>query len=250
MGVGTIKTRITRAVVALAAIAFAGSANSVTLDFEGFGSGQIIDEEYAPDVLISARNLSDGPDAGVIFDTTDSNPAGGDFDLIGPFDSNDPNLRDEYSTGNVLIIQERNDCDFGGGFCETPDDEGSRPGGEFEFLFSADIVLETIDFFDIEFEENDQDPNSEIHLYDGDGNEIQAGMFYVPDTGGDNMWNRVDFGSIVGVRRVVIELNGSGAIDNLSYQVVPVPATAWLFCSAIGLLGALRAGPRRKRLLQ
>jgi len=223
--------------------AMAGSASAASLsvlDFEGFGSGQIIDDEYAPLVSISAVNLSTGPDAAVIFDSTDPNPAGGDFDLVGPFASNNPALPDGFEPGNILIVQERNDCDFQTGFCATPDDEGSRPGGEFEFVFSQAITLESIDFFDIEQIENNHNPNSEIHLFNSAGDEIQAGMFFVPGTGGDNLWNRLDFGSVSDVRRIVIELNGSGAIDNLTYQVVPVPAAAWLFGSAIGLLGWVR----------
>jgi len=221
----------------------AGSASAAVLDFEGFAAGQIIDDEYAPDISISAINLSHGPDVALIFDTMDMNPAGGDYDLVGPFDSINPSLANNYNPGNVLIIQERNDCNFTAGFCATPDDEGSRPGGEFEFLFSSDITLETIDFFDIEKIEDSGNPNSEIHLFDSSDNEILPGTFFVPSTAGDNMWNQLSFASTVGVRRIVIELNGSGAIDNLTYQnehVVPVPAAAWLFGSALCLLGWVR----------
>jgi len=223
----------------------AGSASAAVLDFEGFDAGRIIDDEYAPDVAISAINLSHGPDVALIFDTMDLNPAGGDYDLVGPFDSINPSLADNYSPGNVLIIQERNDCNFETGFCTTPDDEGSRPGGEFEFLFSSDITLESIDFFDIELIEDNGNPDSEIHLFDNIGNEILPGTFYVPNTDGDNQWNQLSFASTSGVRRIVIELNGSGAIDNLTYQVVPVPAAAWLFGSALGLMGWLRLRANR-----
>jgi hypothetical protein len=228
--------------------AMAGSTNAASLsilDFEGFGSGQIIDDEYSPVVSISAVNLGSGPDVAIIFDTTDLHPAGEDLDLVGPFDSNNPGLPDNYEPGNVLIIQERNDCNFVTGFCATPDDEGSRPGGEFEFLFSTAITLETIDFFDVELIENDSNPNSEIHLYNSDNIEIQMGMFFVPSTGGDNLWNQLDFGSISDVKRIVIEINGSGAIDNLTYQVVPLPASAWLFGSAIGFLSWVRRRSQR-----
>ncbi|MFQ5634564.1 MAG: thrombospondin type 3 repeat:Cna B-type [Gammaproteobacteria bacterium] len=176
----------------------------------------------------------------MIFDTTDQNPAGEDFDLVGPFGSVDQGLSQNFEPGNVLIVQERNDCDFIAGSCAVPDDEGSRPGGEFEFSFSTDIVLQSLDFFDIEAAENSQNSNSEIHLYDGGGAEIQAGLWFVPVTGGDNTWNRLNFDSVGGVRRIVIELNGSGAIDNLAYQVVPAPAAVWLLGSALALLGCWR----------
>lgn len=68
----------------------------------------------------------------------------------------------------------------------------------------------------------------------------------LPSTGGDNMWTQLDFGSIGGVREIVIELGGSGAIDNLQYQVIPVPAAAWLFGSSIGLLGWIRLRNRQQ----
>ena len=69
-------------------------------------------------------------------------------------------------------------------------------------------------------------------------------MWFVPSTGGDNLWNQLDFEGVAPVRRIVIELAGSGAIDNITYQVVPVPAAAWLFGSAIGLLGWMRLRSR------
>jgi len=249
LGVGKIKTYKLGAISTAIVFVFASaqSASAAVLDFEGFDPGRIIDNEYAPDVRINAINLGLGPDIALIFDTTDQNPAGEDFDLVGPFDSVNSALPGEYNPGNVLIIQERHDCDLEAGFCQTPDDEGSRPAGEFEFLFSADVILETIDFFDIELEENNGDPNSQIHLYDAQGGEIMAGVFYVPSTGGDNRWNQLDFESISGVRRIVIEMNGSGAIDNLAYQVVPVPAAAWLFGSALGLLGWARSRSRPQK---
>jgi hypothetical protein len=58
------------------------------------------------------------------------------------------------------------------------------------------------------------------------------------------MWGQLDFGAIEGVRRFVIEMAGSGAIDNVKYSTkispVPLPASAWLFGSAIGFLGWMR----------
>ena len=245
-GVRKINILSVRAFGACVSLAFAGFVNAAVIDFEAFDPGRIIDDEYAPVVLIHGSNFRydvSEPRA-VIFDT--SNPTGGDIDLGGPFDSNNSELADNFSPGNVLIIQERDDCDFQTGFCATPDDEGRRPAGEFEFVFSADVVLETIDFFDIEAAENSQNPDSEIRLYDADGLEIQPGNWFVPGTGGDNMWDRLDFGAIEGVRSFVIELNGSGAIDNVTYTMspVPVPASVWLFASALGFLGWARQQSR------
>lgn len=216
----------------------ASSASAAVLDFEGFAAGTIIDDEYSvlppPGTAVSAVNLSAGPDVAVIFDT--NMVTGGDPDLGAPFSSLNPALDQNYMPGNVLIIQERTNCDQF--TCSVPDDEGSRPAGEFEFIFNSAITLQSIDFFDIEFNENNNDPDSEIRLYDSADNEIFVDTFYVPNTGGDNMWNQLVFGDITGVKRIVIEMNGSGAIDNLTY--VPIPAAAWLFGSALLGLGWLR----------
>jgi len=217
----------------------ASAANAVVLDFEGFLAGQIIDDEYAPGVTISADNLSSGPDAAIIFDT--DSPTGGDTDLGAPFSSDNAALSDNFYPGKVLIIQETNDCNFVTGFCSVPDDEGSQPAGEFEFIFNKAVTLESLDFFDIEFNENDNNPDSEIHLFDISDNEIFIGSYFVPNTNGDNKWNQLDFSSASGVKRMVIEMKGSGAIDNLEYTVVPVPAAIWLFGSGlIGLVGIAR----------
>jgi hypothetical protein len=243
--ISTISVRAFTApvVLAFASSFFFASVNAAVIDFEGYQPGRIIDDEYAPDVLINGLNFryGAGPSRSIVFDS--DNPTGGDIDLSAPFDSNDSGLQDNYKPGHILILQTLDDCNFGTGFCAVPDDEGRRPAGEFEFTFSEDVVLETIDFFDIEFGENNRNPNSEIHLYDALNVEIQPDTWFVPDTGGDNMWGQLNFGAIEGVRRFVIEMAGSGAIDNVTYtpmSPVPLPASAWPFGSAIGFLGWLR----------
>lgn len=198
---------------------------TTVLDFEGFGTGRIINNEYAG-VAISAQNGGSGPDVAVTFDT--ENPTGGDSDLAAPFFVGQG--AEPYFPGHVLIIQERNDCDSTS--CATPDDEAN--GGVFSFVFDTVSTLENIDFFDIEINENNNNPDSEIHLFDASDNEIQAGAFFVPFTGGDNTWKQLAFG-VEGVKRLEIEFKGSGAIDNVSFTPIPVPGALLLFVS--GLLG-------------
>jgi hypothetical protein len=230
---------IPKVVLCVSLLCLGSAANAVVLNFEGFSAGQIIDDEYSvaptPGVTISAVNLSSGPNAAIIFDT--NSPTGGDSDLGAPFNSDNSLLSDNFLPGNVLIIQETNDCNFITGFCDVPDDEGSQRAGEFEFIFNNAVTLETLDFFDIESGENSGHADSEIHLYDASNSEIFIGSFFVPNTNGDNKWNQLDFGSVVGVKRMVIEMKGSGAIDNLVFTAVPIPATVWLFGS--GLLGLI-----------
>ena len=212
----------------------------VVLDFEDFDAGTIIDIEYAPLVNISVDNKRMGaPDAGVVFDTL--NPTGGDTDLMGPFDTNDVNnlgLTGNHTAGKVLIIHETDNCDAL--TCDDPDDEGSRPAGTFFFEFENLVTLESIDFFDVETAENGKTENNSIKLFDAADNEIMHGMFYTPDTGGDRMWDQVFFG-VDGVKRIELNMGGSGAIDNIRFTVIPVPSAVWLFGSGlIGLAGLAR----------
>jgi hypothetical protein len=160
------------------------SATAAVIDFEGFAAGRIIDDEYAPAVTISARNFAGGPDFAVIFDT--NNPTGGDTDLAGPFNSLNADLAQNYRPGNVLIIQERNNCKLATGFCTEADDEGGRPAGQIRFTFASPVVLQSLDFFDIETDETNP-KKSAVQLFDINDKEILPGAFLVPDTGGDNL---------------------------------------------------------------
>lgn len=214
-------------------------AHATVINFDDLAPGTIVDSEYASLVDIRVDNRGGGPDLGVAFDTTDLTPAGGDYDLVGPFNTYNPDLTNGFETGNVLIIQEHSySCD--GNTCGTPDDEGSRPAGTFYFEFNTVITLESIDFFDVETAENGTTDNNAIRLFDVDNNELMPGTFFTPDTGGDNMWDQLTF-NVDGVKRIELNLGGSGAIDNITFTVVPVPAAAWLFGSGlIGLIGLAR----------
>lgn len=208
------------------------NANTVVLDFEAFPAGTIVDTEYAAlGVSISAINFGVGPDHAVVFDS--NNPTGGDSDLAAPF--HNPDLGASMP-GNLLILQENHDCDAF--TCTTPDDEAGRPAGQFLITFADGVLLRSIDFFDVEGIE--ASPQYAIELYDGENNRIPT-TFYVPDTGGDNMWAQVLF-DVEGVHSMVINMGGSGAIDNLTFEtrVVPVPAALPLFLSALASFGFAR----------
>ena len=210
---------------------------STVINFDDLATGTIVDSEYASLVSISIDNLGGGPDLGVVFDSL--NPTGGDTDLGGPFNTNNPDLPNGFIANNVLIIQE-NSAGCTTLTCATPDDEGSRPAGTFFFDFTNLVTLESIDFFDVETAENGTTPNNVIRLFDAADNEILPGTFYTPDTGGDNMWDRLAF-DVDGVKRIELNLGGSGAIDNITVTVVPVPPAMWLFGSGlIGLIGLAR----------
>ena len=243
------KNKLLKALIApLLLAAPAADAALMTIDFEDFGAtdfehGTVVNSQYASapygNLTISASNFT-GPDLAVVFDTR----------LTG---TQDPDLEDPFSNGsglgtarpgNVLIIQENGTgCDDG--TCNSPDDEGSRPAGSLTFAFQQAVDLISLDFFDIEnFAGNDEDsnqPGTEIRFFDQFDNELFAGSYFVPGTGGDNTWDQLAFNGITGVYRLEVNLYGSGAVDNLVYNVVPVPAAVWLFGSAlIGFIGFAR----------
>lgn len=207
------------------------AASATVVDFDDYSAGTIIDDEYAAGpgpggVFISADNFNNALDVAVVFDT--NNITGGDTDLRAPFFRGDEAL----SPGNVLIIQENGPCSATA--CDVPDDEGARAAGKFILEFVVPVILESIDFFDIEEPES----MGSIQLFDNQG-ALLPDMFAVPDTGGNNTWDSVVF-NVVGVKRVEILMGGSGAIDNIAFSVIPVPAAAWLFSSSFLLLAGLR----------
>lgn len=224
-----------RLLPALLVLFAAHSASAELLDFESFAAGTIMDNDYGSlGVTIAVVNVGGGPDLGVVFDT--NNPTGGDSDLAGPFAPGPNNTLGDISPGHVLIIQENDNCDALS--CSTPDDEGSRAAGSIHIEFGGLVNLNSIDFFDIEIEESGPGDDNRIILFDANGLAMNLD-FFTPDTGGNNRWDQVLF-SVSGVSALQINMGGSGAIDNISYTVVPVPAALLLFSGALAALGFTR----------
>lgn len=210
------------------------AAQAVVIDFEGYSAGTIIDNEYAGmGVTISAISTGAAPDVAVIFDS--NNPTGGDNDLGAPFSSSNPQLSDDYRPGNLLILQENNPCSATS--CTTPDDNAN--GGRIIFDFDSPVNLVSLDVFDIEG--NESGGQAKLWMFASDVNGDPLAIWEVPVTGGDNTWGEILFdGEANNIGRLGVYLVGSGAIDNLEFTVVPIPAAAWLFASALGLLTGVR----------
>lgn len=159
-----------------------GAGERVTLDFEGFHSGEIVGNQYASmGVTISS---GDGHHPAMIFDS--EHPTGGDRDL-GTGD-----------LGNVLIVSEDGDS-------SDPDDNAH--GGELRFDFDSPSSVHELTLLDIE------ESGGEIRLYDGDGELIRE-VAIPRDCDGGRQTLSID---THGVSRMVVELAGSGAIDNVSF---------------------------------
>lgn len=159
--------------------------DAVLLDFAGFAAGTVVDSQYDGVTISAQRN---GPtntlaNDAMIFDS--ANPTGDDPDLATP------------SQGNVLIISEDNDS-------SDPDDSATGGTIVFEFENPAEIFdLKTVD----------TEEGGEIRLFDANSNSL--GTVVIPAVAdGELQQVLID---TVGVSRMEVELNGSGAIDDICY---------------------------------
>jgi len=217
-----------RSLAVLGASFFAlSTAQALVLDFEGFPAGTIIDDEYEGITISATTNSGGSPNVAVVFDT--ENPTGGDNDLAAPFRaSSGSDFVESFFPGNVLILQENDNC--GSLLCDVPDDDAN--GGTFFIQWDAPRILNSIDFFDIEANE----AGAPITITLATTNGILP-SFTVPETGGDNTWGRLDFGGIADVIGLTVNLNGSGAIDNINFAI-PLPGVAWMFFPGLAVLAA------------
>ena len=193
--------------------------NEVTIiNFDGFAAGEII-SEVTPNgcsgtISIMAVNPDfPGINAAMIFDS--SNPTGNDFDLGTPnemfggpgISSDGPQPSNDVPLGNVLIISEDMDS-------SDPDDSAIN-GSRYEFDFSGYgngmVTLHSFDMLDLEPVGADGLPTV-VTLYDGLNNIL---LEHVLPYGEDNVKQLVDLESTAGVVRMVLEMNNSGAIDNI-----------------------------------
>ena len=229
----------------------ASQAGAAVLTFDDLTTGEWVTTQYSG-VTITTENFRAGhPDKGIIFDTTPPG-ATADPDLVAPFDGG--NIQNE-TLNNVLIIAENDFDGNGDGFVDSPDDEARRPAGTVEFLFNHLVDRFQFDFIDVDNggpgRESPADYMVSFYLNNQLRDAIDFGEYALMDPTiihGDNYANRYPeiFADDVGgaFNRVVVTYGGSGAIDNISYNVVPEPATMMLFSG--GLIGAA-ASRRRKQ---
>ena len=192
-------------------------------------------------------------DVGLIFDTNANNPADTDLhaNFVDTFGGG-PVL----NPGNILIIQDdvsnsgfvsTNPAHCGnpdGGTCIEPDDEGNQITGQLILAFDNDVFLDSLNIFDIENNENNNNANTEILLYDQFNNLLSS--IFTPDTGGDspNTYTTVQLNQS-DVRLLVVEFKGSGGIDDIRGDTdIPEPATLGLFSASLVGVGWIR----RRRL--
>ncbi len=154
---------------------------TTTIDFNDLVRGTIVDDEYAGvGVTISA---SGGSNQAMIFDS--ARPTGGDDDLA------------TSDLGNVLIVSEDGDS-------SDPDDNAR--GGVITFDFAEPVSTQSLTVLD-------WDNGGRIKLFDADGNLIDS--FYACTTDGGQQVVDIETDDVA---RMVVSINGSGAIDNFVFE--------------------------------
>ena len=162
-----------------------------TIDFNSLATGETVTDQYSDiGVRIVTAGTPPGEDQAMIFDT--NNPTGGDDDLA------------TDNLDNVLIISEDGDA-------TDPDDNAT--GGALNFEFDSPVLVKSLTFLDLETE-------ARVLFFGEDGSLISEQV--VPPNG-DNGQAVVQF-NVPGTVRFEVELQESGAIDNLVFDdntVVP-----------------------------
>lgn len=222
-------TRIISAAIAAFALTGAANAAPVTIDFNGLSAGTIVDTQFSGVTISGQRNGAPmGLNSAMIFDT--DNPTGNDSDLASPFDNPTTVPVEMLMPEEVLIISKDNDA-------SDPDD--AAVGGVLTFLFDQVVTIFSINALDINGNES-----ITFDFYDVNDmliTSISNGM----TTTADNEFLAFNF-DVTGVQRFVITLTGSGAIDDLMFEVTEVPVPAALPLLLSGLAGLSFASRRRK----
>ncbi len=212
--------------------------DAVVIDFEGFVAGDIV-STVSPsgcdgEVSVYGTNpIFPGDNVAMVFDS--SNPTGEDYDLGTPnqlyggpgisSDSGDGNeASNDTPMGNVLIISEDLDA-------SDPDDSYVA-GSKYDFDFSGYgvgyVTMYGFNMIDLDAPGKDDLPTV-VKLYDDMDNLL---LEKVIPYGPDNAVQWVDLEGTAGVVKMTLELNNSGAIDNIKFTC---PKTETVCETAFGL---------------
>lgn len=197
------------------------------IDFENVPAGTVLTQVFGAGglgpVLVTGINPDlVGQEAALVFDS--AQPTGGDDDLGtpnetfgGPGKGVGGELGSPYANetahGHLCIVAENLVDGDADGLVDDPDD-ADLVGATLAFDFSAlgTVTIESITIVDVETDR----PAARVSYYDA--SDALLGSVDLPQVG-DNGLAQVDLDDVAGVVRLVVDLNGSGAIDDISFAV-------------------------------
>lgn len=213
---------------ALAAVSVAATgaftsahADVITIDFNDLGRGDTIADQYSEHVKFSSAPGRNGFGVAMVFDT--KNFSGGDRDLKGKLKHSVTGKKKNFK--KIAIISEDNDA-------SDPDDNAT--GGSLIMSFAEGVTFFGFDAIDINHKES-----ITLDLFGADGTNL--GTFSNgKQTAKDREFFEILTGGVSDVFKAVINLSGSGAVDNIKFQTalapapVPVPAALPLMLTGLG----------------
>ncbi len=250
--------RCTIAIGVMAGVSPIALGGVVTLDFETEDdlispllNGEIVSSPTKFGELVNINGFGAHNLGAAIFDSTPKGP-----NTFGP----DPDLL--VGLGNILILQSPSSPSQSEvGIFDTPND--AIRGGTFVFSFMTAVEMRELTIIDV-----DADNHVLVTLLDSNGRtriyDVPAGWSKDINSQGPNGYDTLDLTSLsdqtgeggqtatgfeddgfdgASVIFASVEMSGSGAIDNFTFNVVPAPGAATLLFAGIGI-GAAR---RRRR---
>lgn len=229
----------------------AGPAGALTLDFEDFDHGDIVAAPIstASGITLVVENYNKSFDIAVAFDSSGTGSLEPDMEFDGGWASG--NIPDQ-ELGKILMLQANDTCSATS--CTDLFSEGKRPAGKFTYLLNGTASTFSFDLIDVE-DQNLENGRITFFLLEDGAVDVEVESFSFSDflslgqgvQFGNRSANHVDLGEIGTYNAFAIELGGSGGVDNIDIDFVPVPEPTTAGLLSLGLSAVALAVRRRPR---